>query len=91
MHKPFAIYLSACSRIDESSQQALSFKIGNICVLVLVSIRLGMFFDRESTVVVTKLNNLSEAALTNYCQNFGKVVRCFIKVSQQTPRKEPCK
>ncbi len=50
-----------------------------------------MFFDRESTVVITKLNNLSESVLTTYCQNFGKVLRCFIKTSTQTPKKDPCK
>ncbi|UJR10525.1 hypothetical protein I4U23_014728 [Adineta vaga] len=48
-----------------------------------------MFFDRESTVVITKLQNLSESVLTAYCQKFGKVLRCFIKTSPQTPKKEP--
>jgi len=50
-----------------------------------------MFFDRESTVVITKLNNSTESVLTAYCQNFGKVLRCFIKTSTQTPKKDPCK
>ncbi len=50
-----------------------------------------MHFDRESTVVITKINNLSESVLTNYCQNFGKILRCFIKPSTQTRNKESCK
>ena len=50
-----------------------------------------MFFDRDSTVVITKINNLSESALNTYCQNFGKVVRCFIKTAAQSRNKEPCK
>jgi alpha-ketoglutarate-dependent taurine dioxygenase len=50
-----------------------------------------MFFDRESTVFFTKLNNLSESALTTYCQKFGTVVRCYIKNSSQTRNKDPCK
>ncbi|CAF0867879.1 unnamed protein product [Adineta ricciae] len=47
-----------------------------------------MFFDRESTVVITKLHNLSESVLTSYCQKFGTVLRCFIKSSSQTPKKD---
>ncbi|CAF0781787.1 unnamed protein product [Rotaria sordida] len=48
-----------------------------------------MFFDRESTVVITKFNNLSESVLTNYCKSFGNVLRCFIKTSNQTRNKDP--
>ncbi|CAF0781768.1 unnamed protein product [Rotaria sordida] len=48
-----------------------------------------MFFDRESTVVITKFNNLSESVLTNYCTNFGIVLRCFIKTSTQARNKDP--
>ncbi|CAF1020731.1 unnamed protein product [Adineta steineri] len=48
-----------------------------------------MFFDRESTIVITKINNLSESVLTAYCQNFGKVLRCYIKNSSQSPKKDP--
>jgi len=40
-------------------------------------------------LLLTKLNNLSESVLTTYCQNFGKVVRCFIKNSTQSRTKEP--
>jgi hypothetical protein len=55
------------------------------------SLLIDMFFDRESTVVITKFNKLSESALTTYCQNFGKVIRCFIKNPAQARNKEPCK
>jgi len=47
-----------------------------------------MHFDHESTVVITKINNLSESVLTTYCQNFGKILRCFIKPPMQTRNKE---
>lgn len=50
-----------------------------------------MHFDAESTVVITKINNLSESVLTNYCQNFGKILRCFIKNAAQSRSKEACK
>ncbi len=50
-----------------------------------------MHFDRESTVVITKINNLSESVLTHYCQNFGQILRCFIKSAAQTRSKESCK
>ena len=50
-----------------------------------------MFFDRESTIVVTKFNNLSESVLTAYCQKFGSVIRCLIKTSTQSRNKDPCK
>ncbi len=50
-----------------------------------------MHFDRESTVVITKINNLSESVLTHYCQNYGKILRIFIKSAAQTRSKEPCK
>jgi archaellum component FlaC len=48
-----------------------------------------MHFDRESTVVITKINNLSESVLTHYCQNYGKILRIFIKSAAQTRSKEP--
>lgn len=51
---------------------------------------LDMHFDRESTVVITKINNLSESVLTNYCQNFGRVVRSYLKSAIQSRNKEPC-
>ena len=50
-----------------------------------------MHFDRESTVVITKINNLSESVLTNYCQKFGKILRCFLKTAAQSRSKEACK
>jgi len=50
-----------------------------------------MHFDHESTVVITKINNLSESVVTTYCQNFGKVLRCYLKNSTQSRTKEPCK
>ncbi len=50
-----------------------------------------MLFDRESTVVITKINNLTETVLTNYCKNFGRIIRCFIKSAAQTRSKESCK
>lgn len=50
-----------------------------------------MLFDRESTIVITKINNLSESALTGYCQKFGTVIRCVIKPSSQSRSKDPCK
>ncbi|CAF2272640.1 unnamed protein product [Rotaria magnacalcarata] len=48
-----------------------------------------MLFDRESTIVVTKFNNLSESVLTAYCQKFGSVIRCLIKTSTQSRNKDP--
>ncbi|CAF3374838.1 unnamed protein product [Rotaria sp. Silwood1] len=48
-----------------------------------------MFFDRESTVVITKFNNLSESVLTTYCKKFGTVLRCLIKTSTQSRNKDP--
>jgi hypothetical protein len=50
-----------------------------------------MHFDRESTVVITKINNLSESVLTTYCQNFGKVLRCYFRSAAQSRNKEACK
>ncbi|CAF4560215.1 unnamed protein product [Rotaria sp. Silwood2] len=47
-----------------------------------------MFFDRESTVVITKFNNLSESVLTSYCKKFGSVIRCLIKTSTQSRNKD---
>ncbi|CAF4368428.1 unnamed protein product, partial [Rotaria magnacalcarata] len=40
-----------------------------------------MLFDCESTVVITKFNNLSDSALIGYCQNFGKIIRWSMKTS----------
>ncbi|CAF3399869.1 unnamed protein product [Rotaria socialis] len=48
-----------------------------------------MLFDRESTIVVTKFNNLSESVLTAYCQKFGSVIRCLIKTSTKSQNKDP--
>ncbi|CAF4749492.1 unnamed protein product [Rotaria sp. Silwood1] len=48
-----------------------------------------MFFDHESTVVITKLNNLSESVLTTYCKKYGTVLRCSIKTSTQARNKDP--
>ena len=50
-----------------------------------------MHFDRESTVVITKINHLSESVLTNYCQKFGKIIRCFMRTASQSRNKESCK
>ena len=50
-----------------------------------------MHFDRESTVVITKISNLSESVLTTYCQKFGKILRCFLRTASQSRNKEPCK
>lgn len=50
-----------------------------------------MHFDRETTVVINKINNLSESALTAYCQKFGSVIRCLVRTSTQTRSKDPCK
>ena len=58
-------------------------------VLSLSSV--DMFFDRESTVVITKLGNLPETALISYCRKFGNVIRCLIKTNTQAKMKEPCK
>lgn len=49
-----------------------------------------MYFDRDTTVVVTKLNNLSDVSIKNYCQNFGPIVRCLIKTSSHSRNKDPC-
>lgn len=49
-----------------------------------------MHFDRESTVVITKINNLSESVITNYCQNFGRIVRSYLKTALQSRNKEAC-
>lgn len=48
----------------------------------------NMHFDRDTTVVITKINNLSEVALTNYCHKFGKILRCLVKSANQTRTKE---
>ncbi|CAF3065969.1 unnamed protein product [Rotaria socialis] len=40
-----------------------------------------MLFDCESTVVITKFNNLPDSALIGYCQNFGKIIRWSMKTS----------
>ncbi len=50
-----------------------------------------MHFDSESTVVITKINNLSESVIRNYCQNFGKILRCYVKSAAQARNKEACK
>ncbi|CAM4888880.1 unnamed protein product [Rotaria socialis] len=54
-----------------------------------VQYELYMLFDRESTIVVTKFNNLSESVLTAYCQKFGSVIRCLIKTSTKSQNKDP--
>ena len=78
-----------CVLLDLAVTRGVEPSLGSQCFFRLVSV--DMFFDRESTVVITKLGNLPETALISYCRKFGNVIRCLIKTNTQAKTKEPCK